>query len=136
MNRANGICGALASAFRGTQFKGFHSSSCNLGGLVWKRRFRLTPTQKYRHRQRLRNVDNVIQTLLDSKVQLKALDQAAVLPRESEMSPREKYWVESKRYRGGLKPVHWVPKWTRVAHPRTWSGSYLHQEPRFGRMRK
>ncbi|KAI9204066.1 mitochondrial ribosomal protein L31-domain-containing protein [Polychytrium aggregatum] len=108
-------------------FGPFKSSLVSLGGLVWKRRFRLTDTQKYRQRLRLRAVDDVVDKIIESGVRLRALDQARLIPRESELTPQEKYWIFSKRFRGGLKPAHWVPKWTKVPHGRKWTSDVLHQ---------
>ncbi|KAJ1557665.1 hypothetical protein HK405_015453, partial [Cladochytrium tenue] len=51
---------------------------------------------------------------------------------EREMTPRQKYWVESKRYRHGIKPAHWVPKWTKVPFFRRWEPSTLHESKTFG----
>ncbi|EGF78931.1 hypothetical protein BATDEDRAFT_90329 [Batrachochytrium dendrobatidis JAM81] len=99
----------------------------SLGVSCRKRRFGLTIGQKYRLRQRLRGVDEVINTLVDSGVQLRALEFAKRIPKESDMTPFEKYWVKSKRFKDGFKPIHWVPKWTRAPHPRTWSPSIYHQ---------
>ena len=48
-------------------------TSINLGGLVWKKRFRLTSPQKYRQRLRLKAVDTVIDVLVESGVKLRAL---------------------------------------------------------------
>ncbi|TPX67738.1 hypothetical protein SpCBS45565_g03640 [Spizellomyces sp. 'palustris'] len=84
-------------------FGAFRSTIATLGGLVWKRRFRLTDTQKYRHRKRLRAVDEVVDTLVESGVKLRALELARRAPKESEMSPLEKYWVASKRESGALE---------------------------------
>ncbi|KAI8593593.1 hypothetical protein HDU89_001174 [Geranomyces variabilis] len=107
-------------------FGAFKSTLVTLGGLVWKRRFRLTDTQKYRHRKRLRAVDDVVDTLVASGVQLRALELARRAPKESQMTPLEKYWVESKRFRNGIKPIHWVPHWTKVPHGRRWEPTNLH----------
>ncbi|KAI8825836.1 mitochondrial ribosomal protein L31-domain-containing protein [Fimicolochytrium jonesii] len=99
-----------------------------------KRRFRLTDTQKYRHRLRLRAVDTVVETLVESGVKLRAMELARRAPREHELTPLQKYWVESKRFRHGIKPIHWVPKWTRVAHGRKWTPSAVHHaEPPKGK---
>lgn len=43
------------------------------------------------------------------------------------MTPLEKYWVESKRYRNGIKPIHWVPHWTKVPHGRRWKPTTIHE---------
>ncbi|KAJ3212368.1 hypothetical protein HK099_007754 [Clydaea vesicula] len=96
----------------------FKSTFQALGGLVWKRRFKLTSTQKTRQRKRLKAVDNRV---------------AKRAPLEHEMTPREKYWVEAKRFKHGMKPVSWVPKWTRVPHPRKWSPTFIHAPVRMGR---
>ena len=109
-------------------FGAFKSSLVTLGGLVRKQRFRLTSSQKYRLRSRLRQVDSVIATLVKSGVQLRALDIAKRTPTEAELTPFQKYWVPSKRYRNGFKPVSWVPKWTKVPHPRKWILPPVHQQ--------
>eukprot|EP00842_Homolaphlyctis_polyrhiza_P004430 jgi/Hompol1/4989/HPOL_004074-RA len=108
-------------------FGAFKSTFAALGGLVNKRRFRLTSTQKYRQRLRLRAVDQVIETLVESGVKIRALELARRMPREHEMTPFEKYWVKSKRFKDGFKPIHWVPHWTKAPHPRTWTPSIYHQ---------
>ncbi|KAI8907249.1 mitochondrial ribosomal protein L31-domain-containing protein [Gorgonomyces haynaldii] len=105
------------------------ATGLTLGGLVNKRRFRLTQTQKYRLRQRLTGVDNVISTLVKSGVEFKALDEAKRIPKVEQLTPFEKYWVASKRYRDGFKPLHWVPHWCKVPHPRAWKPASVH-EPR------
>lgn len=60
---------------------------------------------------------------------------AQKMPKEHELSSQEKYWVPSKRFKNGLKPISWVPKWTKVPHPRSWKTQYLH-EPDFARGKK
>ncbi|KAI9091135.1 hypothetical protein DFS34DRAFT_563229, partial [Phlyctochytrium arcticum] len=92
-----------------------------------KRRFRLTDTQKYRHRKRLQAVDTLVDTLVESGVTLRALEVARRAPKESELTSVEKYWATSKRFRTGLKPIHWVPHWTKVRHERRWTPSAIHQ---------
>ncbi len=52
---------------------------------------------------------------------------AKKMPKEHELSPMEKYWVASKKFKNGLKPIHWVPKWTKVPHPRAWKSPWLHE---------
>jgi hypothetical protein len=81
-----------------------------------KIRWRLSKHQKYRHRQRLRAVDNVVSTIdaaLAKKGQtLKQLERwKAEMPTEAEMLPKDKYTIfdrKEKRYR---KAIH-----------STWSG--------------
>lgn len=80
----------------------------------------MSPTRKRRHRQRLRNVDEVMATIAEGMEQTnqtcRALDRALSTWRnESEMPARDKYWVFSKKDResGYRKGAHKVPKWTR-----------------------
>ncbi|KAH6572263.1 hypothetical protein BASA61_001841 [Batrachochytrium salamandrivorans] len=108
-------------------FGAFSSTLTLLGGLVKKRRFGLTNNQKYRLRKRLRAVDEVICTLVDSGVRTRALEFAKRIPKENELTPFEKYWVKAKRFKDGFKPIHWVPKWTKAPHPRTWQPTIYHQ---------
>ncbi|KAJ3238031.1 hypothetical protein HDU81_008502 [Chytriomyces hyalinus] len=103
------------------------ASLASFGGLVWKRRFTLTQSQKYRHRLRLRAVDNIVDTVIKSGVSLKALDFADSMMREPEMTPEQKYWVHSKRFRNGIKPAHWVPHWTKTRFERSWAPSIIHE---------
>ncbi|TPX32546.1 hypothetical protein SmJEL517_g04394 [Synchytrium microbalum] len=107
-------------------FGAFKSTLVTLGGIVWKRRFRLTERQKYRHRLRLRQVDDVVDAIATSGVQIRALEMAQREPRENEMTSSQKYWVFSKRYRGSVKPAHWVPKWTKARFVRTPPETAIH----------
>ncbi|TPX35161.1 hypothetical protein SeLEV6574_g08215 [Synchytrium endobioticum] len=107
-------------------FGAFRGSLVALGGIVWKRRFRLTERQKYRHRLRLRAVDDVVDAIAESGVSIRALDLALKEPKESEMSAAQKYWVYSKRYKGSVKPAHWVPKWTKARFVRSPPGTVMH----------
>ncbi|KAJ3367953.1 hypothetical protein HDU91_000963 [Kappamyces sp. JEL0680] len=109
-------------------FGAFTPTLACLSGLLKKKRFRLTDTQKYRHRRRLKAVDTLLDVLQESGVKLRALDEARLAPRESQMTPFEKYWVPSKRYRDGFKPVSWVPHWTKTPHPRRWKPTATHEE--------
>ena len=63
-----------------------------------------------RVRQRLRDVDSVIETIKASGVQCRALDRDLTLPKESDMHSRDKYTVFSPH---DSKSVHKVPKFTR-----------------------
>jgi hypothetical protein len=38
------------------------------------------------------------------------------LPKESEMPPKDKYWVFSRKARGYRKGAHLQPKWTRITN--------------------
>lgn len=105
----------------------FSATTACLGGLVKKQRFRLTSTQKYRQRNRLKAVDSIIDVLVESGVKLKALDKQRLAPREDQLTPFQKYWVPAKRFRDGFKPIHWVPKWTKSPHPRQWKHDVTHE---------
>ncbi|KAI5787013.1 mitochondrial ribosomal protein L31-domain-containing protein [Peziza echinospora] len=99
----------------------FRPSSPLLGGLLWKIPFRLSRHQKYRHRQRLRHVDRVVDTLSASVLRHTGQTVAEVekwraeMPREEEMEPRDKYSVFARMERKYRKGIHKVPKWTRVS---------------------
>jgi Mitochondrial ribosomal protein L31 len=67
------IAPARTKHFRVFLLERMFFTSINLGGLVWKKRFRLTPSQKYRHRKRLQSVDTLLDVLQESKVRLRAL---------------------------------------------------------------
>ncbi|KAJ1672832.1 hypothetical protein EV182_006404 [Spiromyces aspiralis] len=75
-------------------------------------------TRKANVRKRLRAVDSVIDTLVESGVQFKQLELAKQLPKEHEMQPRDKYTTFSRTARNHRKGVHKVPKFTRKALPR------------------
>ncbi|KAH8153177.1 uncharacterized protein LAJ45_02764 [Morchella importuna] len=90
------------------------------GGLLWKIPWRMSSMQKYRHRQRLRRVDRLVECV-DNALAKQGMTAAAVerwkmeMPTEAEMEPRDKYTLfdrNAKKYRKG---VHKVPKWTRVS---------------------
>ncbi|KOS16049.1 hypothetical protein Malapachy_3202 [Malassezia pachydermatis] len=91
----------------------FRPTSAAFGGLLWKNPWRLSSTRKARVRQRLRDVDTVIETIRASGVQCRALDRDLRLPKEQEMHPRDKYTVFSPTGVNFRKSVHKVPKWTR-----------------------
>lgn len=83
----------------------------------------MSQNRKFRQRERLRAVDNVISTLSESVsalgLQCKALDRAVteVIP-EKEMLSKDKYTIFSRSSKGYRKGIHKVPKWIRVALPR------------------
>lgn len=72
--------------------------------------WRLSPTQKLRHRRRLRAVDNIVETLSSALAKkgetLKSLERwKAEMPTETQMLPRDKYTMfdrKAKRYRKGI----------------------------------
>ncbi|EEB09042.1 mitochondrial 54S ribosomal protein YmL31 [Schizosaccharomyces japonicus yFS275] len=104
----------------------FKQTPVALGGYLWKNPWRLSALRKYRHRKRLQNVDEVVSTVseaLNTNNQscklLRVIEEG--LPRESEMSPKDKYSVFTKTTRGkGIqgwrKSIHKVPKWTKITH--------------------
>lgn len=77
--------------------------------------------QKSRLRVRMRTVDAVLENLQKG---LQAVNQTcatvqtmiARTPRESEMTPRDKYWVFNKKSKGYRKSVHRQLKWTRITN--------------------
>ena len=112
----------------------------NLRKIPW----RMSSPQKYRHRQRLRRVDRVVETVRSALLQhaggttIPAIERwRAEMPTEAEMEPRDKYTVFDRKARGYRKGLHsislsllassfllsclradWaieVPKWTRVS---------------------
>lgn len=126
-------------------FGAFRASSVCQGGLLWKIGWRLSQTQKSRHRRRLQQVDKVIETLTKGlKLQFKE-DQARLasttgnsketaqllipkrlqhyndpkfFPKEKVLTPKDKYTVFDKKSRDYRKGIHKVPKWTKTPLPR------------------
>ncbi|KAG7810374.1 hypothetical protein KL921_002869 [Ogataea angusta] len=100
-------------------FGPFRMSPVALGGLLWKKPWRLSRFQKYRHRKRMQLVDSNIQALYDG-LQANGMSSKRVehlmteYPKESEMTPRNKYTVFSKYARKYRKAIHFVPKWTKL----------------------
>ncbi|KAF1964371.1 mitochondrial ribosomal protein subunit L31 [Bimuria novae-zelandiae CBS 107.79] len=90
------------------------------GGLLWKVPWRLSRHQKYRHRERLRNVDTVVSTLDTALARLnQSLKKVEAwkkeMPTEQEMLPKDKYTVFDRKVKRYRKGIHKVPKWTRVS---------------------
>ncbi|KAL2261770.1 hypothetical protein VTK26DRAFT_3411 [Humicola hyalothermophila] len=101
-------------------FGPFRISSPLSGGLLWKIPWRLSPTQKYRQRKRLKAVDQVVETLRTALAKkgetLKSLERwTAEMPTEAEMLPRDKYTMFSRNAKRYRKGIHKLPKWTRVS---------------------
>lgn len=69
------------------------------------KRFNLTQGQKRRVRNRLREVDSVLDTLLQSNVPFKSQQEAISIPREPMLSPKEKYYVFSRDPKRHMKPI-------------------------------
>lgn len=97
------------------------------GGYVWKFTSRLTTTQKYKLRSRMKQVDenikNIYQGLIamenKSMVEptgLKKIDYLQFeFPKENEMTTRDKYTTFNRHSKNYRKPVHRVPKWTKLS---------------------
>ncbi|KAF9246590.1 mitochondrial ribosomal protein L31 [Melanogaster broomeanus] len=92
----------------------FRPTSVAFSGLLWKTPWKLSVTRKANARARLKKVDSVIEAVRASGVHCKALDHALLLPKESEMAPKDKYTVFNPTARGYRKGIHKVPKWTRL----------------------
>ncbi|RIA93540.1 mitochondrial ribosomal protein L31-domain-containing protein [Glomus cerebriforme] len=103
-------------------FGAFRATMITCGGLLWKNPSKMSRTRKANVRKRLRAVDAVIEAVNKSGVKCKALDYARSLPKESEMTPRDKYTVFSKKHKGYRKSLHKVPKFTKVTIRTTPSG--------------
>ncbi|PVU89252.1 hypothetical protein BB559_005168 [Furculomyces boomerangus] len=103
----------------GSYFGAFRASFVPFGGRAWRIPWKLNKTRKANVRKRLSAVDDVIQTLVDSGVQLKSLELAKALPKEHEMLPKNKYTTFSRVTKTHRKGVHKVPKFTKVPIPRT-----------------
>ncbi|CCH62333.1 hypothetical protein TBLA_0H00400 [Henningerozyma blattae CBS 6284] len=110
----------------------FKVSQPLLGGLLWKRSWRMSRPQKQRLRGRLTQIDKVIETVTTGLKQellktqslgeplilpqiVKDLNNSKIFPKESQMLPRDKYTVFDKKVRGYRKSVHHVPKWTKIS---------------------
>ncbi|KAK1768507.1 mitochondrial ribosomal protein L31-domain-containing protein [Phialemonium atrogriseum] len=90
------------------------------GGLLWKTPWRLSRFQKYRQRQRLRAVDDVVSTveaaLAKKGESVQALERwRAEMPTEAEMLPKDKYTIFDRKVKRYRKGIHKLPKWTRVS---------------------
>lgn len=76
--------------------------------------------QKARQRRRLRHVDETIATVakgLASKGEtVHALEKLKMLPKESEMPARDKYWIFNRTSRNYRKGAHRQPKFTKVTN--------------------
>ncbi|KAI3638128.1 hypothetical protein MIR68_003739 [Amoeboaphelidium protococcarum] len=91
-----------------------------------RRPFFLSHTQKRNVRKRLKQVDSVIQTLLESKVPFSSRSQIenGQWKKESDLKPVEKYYVFSRDPKGHRKPITAVPHFTKMPHPRGFPPGY------------
>ncbi|QPG73762.1 hypothetical protein FOA43_001076 [Brettanomyces nanus] len=98
----------------------FRSTLVNLGGLLWKRPWRLSSTQKYRQRKRMQqvdaNIENLFQGLKANSMKTRKVNQLKYdFPKEKDMEAKDKYTVFNKHSRGYRKAAHFVPKWTKLS---------------------
>lgn len=106
-------------------FGAFRSSLTLSGGYLWKKAPRLSPPQKYRLRKRMKQVDENIEQIYQGLVQhlqkpngsptgFKKIDHLKfVMPKESQMTPRDKYTTFHKNSKEYRKDLHLIPKWTK-----------------------
>ncbi|KAI3657839.1 hypothetical protein MP638_001677 [Amoeboaphelidium occidentale] len=105
----------------------FPSFICRVGQARYaRRRWFLSAGQKKRVRTRLREVDELIETLKASNITTPKLEEALKLRKESELTPTEKYYVFSKNPKYHMKPIIQVPHFTKVPHPRGFPSAYAH----------
>ncbi|KAJ1996726.1 hypothetical protein GGI04_005212 [Coemansia thaxteri] len=103
----------------GSVLGAFKPSPTSFVGHAWRIPWRLSKTRKANVRKRLRDVDNVIDVLSASGVECKQLTLAQALPKEHEMSTRDKYTTFSRTAKNHRKGVHKVPHFTKRPIPRT-----------------
>lgn len=77
--------------------------------------------QKARQRLRMKNVDDVLETLkagLESSNQKCVTVEKAIerTPKECDVPSKDKYWIFDKKSRGYRKSAHRQPKWTRLTN--------------------
>ncbi|ABN65413.1 predicted protein [Scheffersomyces stipitis CBS 6054] len=106
-------------------FGAFKSSPVVSGGYLWKVAPRLSGPQKYRLRNRMKQVDQNIENIYtalvahEGKKQGESTGYAKIdhlkfsMPKESEMAPRDKYTTFTKHSKTYRKDLHLVPKWTK-----------------------
>jgi hypothetical protein len=90
--------------------------------------WRLSRHQKYRHRNRLRAVDSVVDTIDNAlakrgETMKKVVMWKAEMPREEEMLPKDKYSVfdrKVKRYRKGIHSKRTLFSSRPSLEPRCW----------------
>ncbi|ODV69347.1 mitochondrial ribosomal protein L31 [Hyphopichia burtonii NRRL Y-1933] len=102
-------------------FGAFKATLIKSGGYLWKFAPRMSGVQKYRLRQRMKQVDSNIEVLYKSlKPEGTALTGHKKIdylkfefPKESQMTPHDKYTTFDKKVKGYRKSLHRVPKWTK-----------------------
>ncbi|KAI9143726.1 putative MRPL31-mitochondrial ribosomal protein, large subunit [Paraphysoderma sedebokerense] len=99
-------------------FGPFRASFVSLGGRLNKIPWRLSDTRKANVRKRIKAVDSVLESVVESGVQCQALTSAISMPKHSEMRSVNKYFVFARNHTGLKKGVHKVPKFTKTPLPR------------------
>lgn len=101
-------------------FGPFRGTAARLGGYVWKIPYKMSRHQKARQRSRLRAVDRTIETVESALAaqgkSLHKLETLKELPKESEMPPRDKYWIFNKTSQNYRKGAHRQPHFTKVTN--------------------
>lgn len=97
------------------------------GGYLWKFNSRISTSQKAKLRSRMKQVDENIKQIYEGilKIQnksngeftgIKKIDDLNFkFPKEFEMKPNDKYTTFNKNWKNYRKPVHRVPKWTKIS---------------------
>ena len=103
------------------------ASLVRYGGYVWKynkKNFNSTKTKlRSRMKQVDENIENIYKGLLQiqgkSNGELTGIEKVDYLkfqfPKENEMIARDKYTTFNKNWKDYRKPVHRVPKWTKLS---------------------
>ncbi|CAX43440.1 large subunit ribosomal protein, mitochondrial precursor, putative [Candida dubliniensis CD36] len=104
------------------------SSLIRSGGYIWKFTSRLTSTQKYKLRNRMKQVDENINNIYQGLIKIqenksigdltnfKKIDYLKFqFPKENEMTTRDKYTTFNRHSKNYRKPIHRVPKWTKLS---------------------
>lgn len=108
-------------------FGAFKASLTRQGGYLWKKAPRLSRDQKDGLRVRMKQVDSNIEAIYQglihtsgkaegNKVGIKLIDYLKFeMPKENEMSARDKYTTFSKKEKGYRRKLHFIPKWTKLS---------------------
>ncbi|CAN3354284.1 large ribosomal subunit protein mL60 [Diutina catenulata] len=106
-------------------FGAFKSTMSLSGGYLWKKAPRLSQPQKYRLRKRMQMVDANIEAIYSGVIALQGKQQGDAtglskvdflkfdMPKENELTPRDKYTAFDKKVKNYRKDLHLVPKWTK-----------------------
>ncbi|KAL6452510.1 MRPL31 54S ribosomal protein L31 [Candida maltosa Xu316] len=102
-------------------------SSVRSGGYLWKFRPVISTSQKASLKSRMRQVDDNIKTIYEGLIQVQGKNKGEStgykkidylqfeFPKEHQMSSRDKFTTFNKNWKGYRKPIHRVPKWTKIS---------------------